>query len=572
MILRRLALCILTLYISAAFLANTALAQTRITTLVAKEARSVPARSDNMLKISTDESDPIKSTSHVMLTFVLDPIPAQSKITGATLRLVGNPAARNVAEATPQLVTILPINYRTNDPIGQWSARPGESVFTATGESLSQAIAWSMFRGTAFIIELTSRSRLSDWNYYGLSDKDFPSSFKPRLIVEYELPSKWQAFTQDTTRTPGPFQVPRSAGAMATPFHQELKFISNPGFFNNRIFVFGQTTAPETFLYEFLPSGPQTWSQKTSPAPGSHVLIRELDGWYIHSPNDPSNGRNMPNRVDLYSVGNDHIVRYQLFQTGAPWKGLQDKMVSVPDLKLDVPPTLGADGSLYFVRSGYVYGLDPNLQELWRYPEKGAGATTYSRVTLSDGERYAYFLTQQNKENKLVSIDTSDGSATTTPLSSDWTGFQRALVVKGPEKDYVIVAAYSHDDGTLSAYSDGQLLWQKPGTVSQPIVDRTGERVFAIQKGTLHEYNLLNGAAVCNSAETDLEADSNPVLDVDNNLYVWSNGTLLGYTNTCHRFWIQRLELPKTLELLFTPGGDLLARTATDHLFLINPK
>jgi len=337
------------------------------------------------------------------------------------------------------------------------------------------------------------------------------------------------------------------------------------------MFIFGKpATATQSTLYEFYPGASQFWSQAIEHTPGSHELLREVDSWGPFMPGG-TEGKLTPLYVDLYSIGNGRIVRYHVRY----FKGLPFKTVSVDDLKIEVPPTMGGDGSLYFARSGhgYVYGLNRNLQEIWRYPaEEGAGTTIQSRVTLSpERERYAYLLTQSKKENNLVRIDTTDGAATTIALSDDWTGFHRPLVVNGPDQDYVIVAAYNHDGGTLSVYSGGELVWQKSGTVSQPIMNRTGERVFAIQKGILHEYNLLNGVAVCNSAETDLQADSNPVLDADDNLYLWSNGMLVGYRSNCQRFFKQQLELPKDLELLFASDGTFYARTGTNQFYSITP-
>ena len=207
MTLRRLVLRILTLYICAGFFASTALAQKKyVTTVVAFKADSVPARTDDMLKISADDSDPIQSTSHAVITFALDnAIPRDAGISRATLRLVGRPATEYIAEQNSQLVKLVAIRHRESF-VGQWNARPNESVFTASSESLRQVVAQAVLSGT-LSIELTSRSRLSDWNYYGLSDKNFSPSFKPRLIVEYGMPQHLENDIQSTTRTSRIFLV-----------------------------------------------------------------------------------------------------------------------------------------------------------------------------------------------------------------------------------------------------------------------------------------------------------------------------------------------------------------------------
>jgi len=562
MTLRRLVLLVLTLYISASFFANTALAQKKyVTTVVAFKAESVPARTDNMLKISANGSAPIQSTSHAVLSFAVDnAIPRDARVARATLRLVGKPATQNTAERKPQLVKLVAIHHRESS-VGQWDARPNESVFTASGESLRQVVAGALLSGT-LSVELTSRSRLSDWNYYGLSDKNFPSSFKPRLIVEYEMPQNLENDIPSTTRTSRIFLVglEGKVKVVEEPFHKEIKFLSNPAFRkSDDLFVMGDPGADKAYLYDFSTFGAANWSVPVATAPGSHLLMAP---WGF-----TRTSMNLPMLVHgLYSIGHNHVVLYDLVRRGSV-----AKTVAVEDLILEIPPTMGADGSLYFVRAGYVYGLNPNLQELWRYPDKeGAGADAASRITLSpELDRYAYVLTRRGKVDSLVQIDTTDGSAKPVALSGHFEGFQRPLAVKGPEHDYLVVASYSHDDGTLSVYSGGELLWHHPGTVSQPVLDGAGERVFAIQKGSLHAYNLMNGAAVCTSAESDLEADSNPVLDGMNNLYVWTNGTLVGYRSNCNRFFAQHLELPKKLELLFTQVGTLFARTGSDALFSI---
>jgi len=564
MTLRRLVLRILTLYICAGFFAHTALAQKKyVTTVVAFKAESVPARTDNMLKISADDSDPIQSTSHAVLTFALDnAIPRDAGISRATLRLVGRPATEYIAEQTSQLVKLVALHHGESS-VGQWNARPNESVFTASSESLRQVVAQAVLSGT-LSVELTSTSRLSNWHYYGLSDKNLPSSFKPRLIVEYGMPRPWENDIPSATRTSRIFLVglEGTVKVVEEPFHEKIKFLTNPAFEkSDNLFVIGDPGGDKANLYDFSTFGAARWSVPIATAPGSHLLMAP---WGF-----TRTSMNLPMLVHgLYSIGKNQVVLYDLVRQGSI-----AKTVAVEDLILEIPPTLGADGSLYFVRSGYVYGLNPNLQELWRYPDtEGAGADAASRISLSpDLDRYAYVLTRRGKAISLVQIDTTAGSAKPVALGEDFEGFQRPLVVKGPEQDYVVVAAYSHDNGILSVYSGGKPVWQQPGTVSQPVVDQAGERVFAIQKGSLHVYNLMNGAAICTSAENDLKADSNPVLDAMNNLYVWTNGTLVGYrNNSCKRFFAQRLDdLPEKVELLFTEVGVLFAKTGSDDLFSI---
>jgi hypothetical protein len=580
--LKRLVLCLITLYISATVFANTALAQRKITTtLLPVTAESVPlpvtgasvsVRKDNMLEISANDSDPIKPTSLARLSFDLrDGIPNQSAILRVTLRLVGKPATPNAAQANPQLVKVFLIGSAPDAPIGQWTAVPGDSVFSVTSNTLLEA-AKRLWRDTNLTLDLTSRSRLSNWVYYGLSAKD--SSVKPRLIIEYVPPPFSEVVPATTTRSSHPF-LSGATKVEAKPFHNEITFISNPAFYNTFLCIFGKPTSQETFLYAFVPGGILGWRKAIGDTPGSHLLATEFGFARTRE--------NVPITVQgLYSVGENRIVLYRMAGQGATVK-----TVDVKDLTLSVPPTVGADGSLYFVRSGDVYGLNPHMEELWRYP---AGANMVSRITLSpEQERYAYILTRRKDENKLlndlVRIDTIDGIATRVALLDKFTDFHRPVVVKGPQQDYVVVSANSENDGTLSVYSGGELRWEEKGKVSQPNVDRAGKRVFVVQDGQVHVYDLLDGNSVCVSGGRGREAISNPVLDGDDNFIFWNNGYLEGYRNPpepapgetqkeaiCQAFTHWGLpELPKDVELLFAPNGTLYARTATQQLFTIIP-
>ena len=558
MTLKRLVALILALYIADFVLAIPAFAQRRITTtLLPVKAESTPGGAGDILKISANNSDPIQSTSSALLTFDPRGIPQQATIKKATLRLVGKTNTTN-----PQLVKVTVDAQQ--DSIGQWTAVPGGSVFSATSDSLRQVIATRVQTQKTFALTLTSKSRLSDWDYCALSKTAYPSSSKPRLIVEYELPASVDAPFESyaPTRTSWCFFAvsPRRLAAQTQvkikPFLSQVTIISNPAFYQGDMYLFGKPTSEETRLYDLSPGGAKPWSTPIPVVPGSYALATET-------------GR-------LYSLGENRIVLYDLEKQGE-----KSKEADAPDLKLSVPPTLGADGSLYFVRSGYgyVYGLNPDQQEIWRYPaEERTGAATVSRITLSpDAQRYAYTLTRRDNKNALVRINAADGSAVSTTLSDKFTEFHRPIVVKGPEQDYVVVGAYSQSDGTLSVYSPEadptgavrlEKLWEKQGPVSQPIVDRDGKRVFAVQNGRLEAYNILNGQEVCKSAETALEATSNLVLDGEENVYFWNNGELLGYRPICLTFFRKLLgNLPKDLELLFAPDGTLYARTAAQQLF-----
>jgi len=53
----------------------------------------------------------------------------------------------------------------------------------------------------------------------------------------------------------------------------------------------------------------------------------------------------------------------------------------------------------------------------------------------------------------------------------------------------------------------------------QPNVDRAGKRVFVVQDGRVHVYDLLNGNSVCVFGGQGHAATSNLVLDGDDNFF-----------------------------------------------------
>lgn len=441
----------------------------------------------------------------------------------------------------------------SQDSIGAWTAIPGEAIFSTASDSLRQPIEAAIKARKPVAFQLKSTSRLSDWDYYALPPPDnpsaYPSSFKPRLIIAYERPATLEVPTP--TRTAWKFFPTPPTQVKVKPVFDKVPIISNPAFYQGGMYLFGHPTSQKPSLYALSTSGAEQWRKEIQGTPGSHALVTDT-------------GR-------FYSVGENRLVLYDLEKQGEI-----KREVAFTDVKLAVPPTLGADGSLYFVPSGYgyVYGINPDQHEIWRYPEQeGTGSATVSRITLSpEAQHYAYLLTRRNNKNTLVRINTTDGSATTVAISDTFTDFHRPVVVKGPEHDYIVVSAYSQSDGTLSVYSGGAVLWEHRGPVSQPIVDRAGKQVFVIQRGRFQAYDILNGTALCTSERIDLAATSNLVLAGEENLYFWNNGTLFGYRDDCLPLFHHPLSnLPQNLELLFGPDGMLYARTAEQKLSSLTP-
>lgn len=553
-------------------LVSPTLAETRIiTTLLPKS--DTPGE-DNLLRISADKK--YKSICEALLTFDLGMLPESADIKNVTLRLVGNPGDHQ----NPQFVQIFAESQKGKS-IGSWTTKPIVKKFIASSE-LPSTIKDLLNKENKLVLTLSSSSELSDWKYYSLENYDNTSSFKPRLIIEYEVPGIQES--QTTERTDWKFYGPPKQVKVKRLLPNINDIISNPVFYKNGIYLFTQTTSEETDLSALHTNGREMWKKSIKITPASHAAVTDTG--------------------QLYSVGESRIVRYDLE------KREQIESKEVKDLKLSDPPTLGPDGSLYFVRSGYgdIYNLNPNLEELWKYPSmpNQQGANKVSRIVLSpDAQRYAYAMILSDQDISGVRINTADGEtilykqyAGIDPadktkskqykFGDQYTGFHRPVVVRGPEQDYVFLSAYSQNNGILAAYSGDEGRWSNSGTISSPIADKNGDHVLVVQSGKLKAYKKFNGELACSSRETDLAATSNLVMDGEDNVYFWNNGTLYGYKNDCTKFlkWSQNEDrdpnlprLPREVELMFAPDGTMYAfapitetQTSKQSLYSITPR
>ena len=518
------------------------------------------------LKISADGSDPIKSIDTASLSFDLGLLPKAATIKKVTVQFMGKSAK---TPGNPQLVNIF--SQGSNKSVASWTATSDKSVFQASTEPLRKLLEDALKAGKALALTFSSKSRLSDWQYASMSAYDEISASKPRLIVEYQPPQdlRDRARESDTTRTQWKFSRPEDAAGK--PFLNTMAaIISNPVFYAGGMYLFAQPSSQETKLYALKLGGGNRWEPKAIQIrPGSHALVSPA-------------GR-------LYSIGEGRVVLYDLKQ-----EGVEIRTASIENFKPALRPTLGEDGSLYAMPPGALYGFNPDPQETWRYPAGKVEMAEASRVALSpDAGRYAYALAKSGATTQLVRMETATGSVdvstlpvidvteggTTSKLNLDlgFTGYTRPVVAKGPRQDYVFYSASTAQSGLLLAHSGGELIWWKQGLVFQPIVNKDNN-VVAVQSGKLHVYARLNGKddgtdperKSCVSAESNLRATSNLVLDGEDNVYFWNNGSLWGFTKGCKNFLNRPLAgLPENLELLFAPDGTLFARTETNQLYTL---
>ncbi len=511
---------------------STASAELTVTTvLLPEEAVNEPIGSEKMLKISADGSSPIQSTCAIRLRFNMKAIPSGARITKATIRLVGIPANDN-----PQLVRVFTNAQGQGKSIGKWTAKSGQTIFDATSEGLvREVVKTAKSENQSLSLWLLSKSRLSEWNYYSLKDFGEISAKKPRLILEYQIE---RSPTLPTDRTAWKFFLEKTTFKLKDFRSKEL-VISNPAIYKNNIFLFAKPTDTSTNLYAVHFNGRDNWYKSISVPPGANVLVNSAGV--------------------LYSIGENRIALYDLEKKGELIKTID---IDKDDFRLFNPPILGADSSLYFTHYGYLYGLNQEAKELWRYPHDDARAEKISRIILSpDAQKNAYALMRIKGKNKFLSINTATGSSAAYAFGNRYTFFHCPLAVERQGKDYIIFSAYSEADGTLSCYSNDEKIWTTLGPVSQPASDMAGKLIYVVQNGKLQAIDTLNGRTVYTSSRTDLAATSNLVLDGEDNVYFWNNGRFFVFTNKCELLVEKKLpDLPERLELLFSPDGTLYAR------------
>ncbi len=220
------------------------------------------------------------------------------------------------------------------------------------------------------------------------------SSSKPRLIVEYQPPQELQDRARELDTTSTRWKFWRTDDAASKPFMNTMAaIISNPVFYDGTMYLFAQPSSQETKLYALRLGGGNLWQPKAiSIRPGSHAMVSPA-------------GR-------LYSIGEDRLVLYDLKQAGA-----EIRNVPIANFKPALRPMLGEDGSLYAMPPGALFGFNPDLQEMWRYPGAKTDMPDASRVVLSpDAGRYAYMLAKRGTATQLVRLETATGNATVSGL------------------------------------------------------------------------------------------------------------------------------------------------------------
>ena len=495
-----------------------------ITTIIASEVVAPPPDSC----VVTPPPDSCKyvfaSGKPVLLRFRTDALPSNATVKLAKLRLINKTigespqvtfrayflpkdpgwdakALQDVTEATSigkfnfGALTLNSDEPSVTKPWAEWA--PTDIPPALTGNSAGQ-------RSNAFALLLLP-SNFNDKRQWYTIDAAAPSQYRPRLILEYTVPDRAplvQAEGVPAMHSPRKFLPDPTAGAQ----YGSVDVISNlwsyePVFYKGLVYVITN----DKQLRALSPLGGQPIWSVPLPDPGQHVLVSE-------------SGR-------LYIVGNQKILVYQLdplhpFTQAAEVKTADDRPLSkeVPDLNPTLAPAVGADGSLYFVNDQEVYGLNPDLQELWKYT---LGDKLTSRVTVGPSGQFVYLLA---RNEGLITIHAQTGETFFNELPKqdalknlDNPTLHAPVVIRHPDgTEKIYVAANSANNGVLAAFNNFKTgpdegikaaehwpagLWRQPiidqlppADPAKPAAPNAAKKMYAVQKGTLTAIDWLNGS------------------------------------------------------------------------------
>ncbi len=512
----------------------------------------------------------------ILLRFQASALPAQAKVTAARLSLVASASTSsqqtvNVnkysygATLTPQQATPILFGARTHE------AGKDERVYwNAAPKFLDDIKA----EGSKFSLLLSTESSARSTWYLANSSV---IGNRPRLILEYTVagqPALTQSDGLPAVQSARPFLPTRDQGKASGPFSYVTIPFANawsytPVFYNNLVYLM---TDQKTLQALNPLGGNPVWTMEVNGDPGQHLLV------------SPS-GR-------LYIVGNKKIITYQL-GSGNPAQAAAPPLV-LENLNPANAPSVGPDGSLYFVNGMEVYGFNPDLQGLWKVT---LADKTTSRVTVGPSGRFVY-LTAKNEG--LVAINAQTGEIFINPLPNqealkviDNPSLHAPVVILHPdESEKIYVAANSVNDGVLTCFNNRSEKiaaaenW-KPltGLWSQPILDQlspgstqqpsAGKQIFAVRvaknQGTLTAIDWLTGAtkemapSFAVGTSPYLLAGGNLASDQTGNRFVWNGAGDVGLfsfgTDFSGRLQSSASGIPMKAQLFFGGDGSLYAST-----------
>lgn len=504
-------------------------------------------------------------TNGLQLYFNHDSFPKSGKITNAFINLTTN----NTDSAGKETIQL----FINSGCIGQKSL----TSYQAQKENTTVSIPINNLeippdRLISFTLKSTGNANRRTW-HSNLSDS---SKFRPRLVIEYTVPGEpvTQSDGLPYVRSTKAFLSSVQADSTVTLSYGCRQFPKaysyTPAFYNGKVYLITDDGGKKSLglfdavgnkiEYKMLDSLGKELSVDFKSSDGQHLLISK-EGC-------------------LYIVGDNRILCYRIDkQQGTPTLTLlYDSMDDNPKMMLNpvVPPAVGPDGSLYFVNGLEAYGLNSDLQELWKVTLKDM---TTSPLTIGPSGKYVYLVT---KGEGLVAINAQTGELVESSLpnqqtlrSCDNPVLFAPIVIRHPDgTEKIYVAANSTNDGVLTCYKNSyttnqtssdslkiKLQWNNPGKWGQPIVDQlqpestkdsvnVAEKIYAVHveelkndkkndNGTLLSVNWFNekDIHILPSFDVDKKSDlinindnviNTPVIDQAGHCLVWNGSGKIG--------------------------------------------
>jgi large subunit ribosomal protein L11 len=418
-----------------------------VTTLIPDEV--LPAGDELQISKSATEKK-------ILLRFNASSIPSGATVTEARLSLVAS--ARTEAQQDIR-VSVLPYEAEYDAAQGktppdfitissQETPKDGRKTSNPAKETFLTAINAVDGKGKKFSLLLTTPKNISSW-YSATPSVD--SQNQPRLILEYTVTSQ-PAVTQSdglpAVQSTRPFLPTLDGGKPSGPFsYVTIPFSAawsyTPVFYKNLVYLMTDNNGRKILNALNPLGGNPVRSMEISGDPGQHLLVSQSGLLYI--------------------VGNGKIITYQL------GSGKPPQLQKFENLNPKNPPSLGPDGSLYFVNLNEVYGLNPDLKKLW----KVTADETTSPVTVGPSGRFVY-LTAKNKG--LIAINAQTGAQEGLILPVVVTIFQDrsfTFEMRTPPVSYFIKKAAKLESGSKAPGRD------KAGSITKAQVKEIAEKKMA---------------------------------------------------------------------------------------------
>jgi hypothetical protein len=540
-----------------------------------------------------------KSVPPVTLNFPDVALPAGARVTKATFRLVCK--AMSASGRKDQGA----------DSDGKVSWGEGEKDFTQrtykkTGPGINSPCEWPLevtgdkwksHKLSELKLKLESTSPEDERVWHSIAADE--SNQRPRLILEYTLPDKPDIVPGEGlpyTHSPQRFLAkPNFDPWAATARDVKTKGVQSyaPVFYKDLVLMIVDDS-----LVALSPLGDrQVWSVMLD-KPGQHLVLSE-------------SGR-------LYIVGKEKILAYKLDPNDPSKPPMEVQGLSpqaAADLKPARAPAVGLDGSLFFVNNTAVYGLSPQLQELWKVSLTSTDVIEHP-VTVGPSGKFVYLVGKKNDKMGLIAVDARTGEDETKEFSIQptWTVLHAPVVLRHDDdgSEIIYAGANSSDDGLFACFYNRRTIEKHEtdklvragelrGLFSQPTAVRAtngakGWRIYAVKvaveegqkkgqlisadgPGDLKETKNVDTSFSLGNGTTDepyLLNGGNLAVDRDGNVLVWT-----GYKATFSAFSPTTRALSTTLEsvstraqLLFGTDGTLYAASVgnTRELRAIVPK